>query len=273
MTALPPGDDLAADPALHDLVRSLRGTARTRVFSVTYGGRKLWVKTAGAPRLRSAVLLQKAVAALFALPILKPAVVRSGALGLAAEAAAIRRLAAAGFPVPAVLACTGQWLVLSDAGAALETELNHSSDADARWTMIAAAGALLTRLHEAGLWHGGAQIRNFSWLQDAPGLLDLEDHDLPGMALAEKQARDLLLFLYSLIRYDRDMAPPRLPGLAQQMIAQATPDARDHLRRLRRRMAWLLALARWLAPYAGRDVRQAAAADAALRAALDRSGG
>ena len=271
MTALPP-DDLAANPDLHDLIRSLRATALTRVFAVTYGGRKLWVKTAGAPRLRSAVLMQTAIAWLFGLPILMPAKTGSGALGLAAEAAAIRRLGAAGFPVPAVLACTGQWLVLSDAGAALEARLNESIETDARWTMIAAAGALLTRLHAAGLWHGGAQIRNFSWLDGAPGLLDLEDHDLPGMTLQEKQARDLLLFLYSLIRYDRNLVPPRLPGLAQQMIAQATPEARQHLRRLRRRMAWLLTLARWLAPYAGRDVRQVAAADAALRAALEQGG-
>lgn len=268
MSAAAPDPGLAVDPALHDLIRSLRATALTRVFSLTYHGRKLWVKTAGAPRLRSSVLMQRAIAAAFALPMLRPARSRPGAMGLAAEAGAVRRLAGAGFSVPAVIACTGQWLVLSDAGDALEARLNAEKDADARWQMIAAAGRLLARLHAAGLWHGGAQIRNFSWHDNAPGLLDLEDNDLPGMTLPEKQARDLLLFLYSLMRYDRNVTPPRLPGLASELLAQATPEVRDALRRLRRRMAWLLALARLIAPYAGRDVRQAVAADDALAIAL-----
>jgi len=268
MSDAPPDAGLAVDPALHDLIRSLRATALTRVFSVTYSGRKLWVKTAGAPRLRSSVLMQRTIAAVFALPILRPARSQPGAMGLAAEAGAVRRLAEAGFSVPAVIACTGQWLVLSDAGEALETLLNAEQDIDARWGMIATASRLLARLHAANLWHGGAQIRNFSWHANTPGLLDLEDNDLPGMTLHEKQARDLLLFLYSLMRYDKNAAPPHLPGLATELLAQATPEVRDALRKLRRRMAWLLGLARLIAPYAGRDVRQAVAADDALAIAL-----
>lgn len=257
-----------ADPDLTALIRSLRSTARNRVFAVTYNGRRLWVKTAGTPRLRSSVLMQRAIATLFALPILLPPRNPTGALGLAAEAAAIRMLAKAGFPVPTVIACSGQWLVLSDAGEALEPRLNAASDAVERWQMIAEAGALLNRLHAAGYWHGGAQIRNFSYADGRPGLLDFEDHDLPGMTPAEKQARDLLLFLYSLVRYDRDAVDPQLPRIATAMLSAASSDTRNAMRKLRRRMAWLLALARWLAPHAGRDVRQAAAADAAIGAAL-----
>lgn len=259
---------LAADPGLADLIRSLRATARDRVFSLTYGGRKYWVKTAGQPRLRSSVLLQRCLAIIAGLPLLRPPRMPGGALGLATEAAAIRDLETAGFPVPAVVACSGQWLVLGDAGEALEPRLNATADAGARWAMIGHAGALLARLHAAGHWHGGAQIRNFSWSEDAPGLLDFEDHDLQDMPLADRQARDLLLFLYSLTRYDRDPGAPRLTGLATTMLAAAGPDSRRILRRLRRRMAWLMALAKLVEPWGGRDVRQALAADTAIRAAL-----
>ena len=100
------------------------------------------------------------------------------------------------------------------------------------------------------------------------GLADDQLRIRPGMTLAEKQARDLLLFVYSLTRYDRDPINPRLPKLVANLLANAMPEVLASIRRLRRRMAWLLALARWLAPHAGRDVRQAAAADAALAAAL-----
>lgn len=270
MTDRPAPDSAGLDAELDGLIRSLHRTAPNRVFSAHYNGERLWVKTVAAPRLRSSVLMQKAIAAVFALPMLQPARNRGGARGLADEATALHALAAAGFPVPPVIACTPDWLVLGDAGEALESKLNSVRDRapDECWRLITAAGILLTRLHAAGQWHGGAQIRNFSWRGDAPGLLDFEDHDLPGMTLAEKQARDLLLFVYSLTRYDRDAAQPRLPAVAAHLIGAATPEVQACIRRLRRRMAWLLALARWLAPHAGRDVRQAAAADAALAAAL-----
>ncbi|MBS4046090.1 MAG: hypothetical protein KG075_07100 [Alphaproteobacteria bacterium] len=258
------------DAELEALIRSLHRTAPNRVFSAHYNGARLWVKTVAAPRLRSSVLMQTMIAIAFGLPMLQPARNRGGAQGLVDEAEALRKLAAAGFPVPPVIACTPDWLVLGDAGEALESKLNSLRDRapDDCWRLIATAGALLARLHGAGLWHGGAQIRNFSWRNDAPGLLDLEDHQLPGMTLHERQARDLLLFVYSLTRYDRNATNPRLPALAADLLRQATPEVRTCIRRLRRRMAWLLALARWLAPHAGRDVRQAAAADAALAAAL-----
>jgi tRNA A-37 threonylcarbamoyl transferase component Bud32 len=258
------------DAGLEALIRSLHRTAPDRVFSAHYNGERLWVKTIARPRLRSSVLLQKAVALVFGLPMLQPARNRGGACGLLDEAEALRELATAGFPVPPVITCTPDWLVLGDAGEALEGRLNSLRDRapDDCWQLITDAGILLSRLHAANLWHGGAQIRNFSWRGDQPGLLDFEDHDLPGMTLAEKQARDLLLFVYSLTRYDRDPLNPRLPVLVANLLATATPEVRDCIRRLRRRMAWLLALARWLAPHAGRDVRQAAAADAALAAAL-----
>lgn len=258
------------DAGLEALIRDLHRTAPDRVFSAHYNGERLWVKTVARPRLRSSVLMQKVIALIFGLPMLQPARNRGGARGLADEAEALRSLAAAGLPVPPVVACTSDWLVLGDAGEALESRLNSLRDRapDECWRLIAAAGSLLSRLHRAGLWHGGAQIRNFSWRDNAPGLLDFEDHDLPGMTLAEKQARDLLLFVYSLTRYDRDAAHPRLPGLVADLLHGATPEVLACIRKLRHRMAWLLALARWLAPHAGRDVRQAAAADAALAAAL-----
>lgn len=256
------------DPALASLIQGLRETARDRVFSATYNGRRIWVKTAGLPRLRSSVLMQRLIARLAGLPILLPPRNPSGGPGLRAEANALRDLRSAGFPVPEVVACTDQWLAMGDAGDAMEPRLHGCASDDERWKMIAATAALLGRLHAAGQWHGGAQIRNFSMSAAGPGLLDLEDHDLPGLSPAERQGRDLLLFLYSLTRFDRSPSAPRLSALAADMLAGASDDTRGALMRLRSRMGWLLALARLIAPWGGRDVRQAVLADTAIGAAL-----
>lgn len=256
------------DPELHALILEVSATARTRVFPLSHDSRKLWVKQAGAPRLRASILMQGMLAALFALPMLKPPRQPGGAAALAAEAAAIRSLAEAGMPVPEVVACTRDWLVLGDAGRALEADLHTLSDPVERWHRIDSAGALLTRLHQAGLWHGGAQIRNFSWQGNGPCLLDLEDHDLSGMSLAERQARDLLLFLYSLTRYDREADAPHLRGQATIMLRAASRETCAALTGFIGRVDWLLAGARLIAPWAGRDVRQAAVASIAIKGAL-----
>ncbi len=256
------------DPELHAVIMDLAAAARTRVFPLVYRGRKLWVKQAGAPRLRTSVLMQRMLAILFALPMLKPPRQPGGTAALAAEAAALRRLEEARIPVPEVIACTEQWLVLGDAGRALEAELHGMQDPVERWHRIDSAGSLLTALHQAGLWHGGAQIRNFSWQDTGPGLLDLEDHDLPDMSLAERQARDLLLFLYSLTRYDREGDVPRLRGQAAIMLRDASRETCAALATFLRRVDWLLAGARLIAPWAGRDVRQAAVASIAIKGAL-----
>ena len=97
------------DPELHAVILELAATARTRVFPLVYGGRKLWVKQAGTPRLRTSVLMQRMLAILFALPMLKPPRQPAGAAALMAEAAAIRRLDGAGIPVPEVIACSDRW--------------------------------------------------------------------------------------------------------------------------------------------------------------------
>lgn len=268
---MPPASSLppAPDPALTRLLAD--ATARTvdRVLPLAWNGRRVWVKRAAALRPRRAIALQAALALLLSLPMLKPPRQRGGAEGLAAEADALRHLAAAGWPVPQALALDARHLVLSDVGQSLEHRLNAERDPAARQAMIEAAADLLQRLHASGAWHGGAQIRNFSWTDGAPGLLDLEDHDLPGMTAAECQARDLMLFLYSLTRYDAADGGRLLPPLAKRLVRAAAPETQQALRQLHRRIGWLVRLARPFAAKLGRDVRQALAAEQALAAALD----
>ncbi|WP_430395833.1 hypothetical protein [Ferrovibrio sp.] len=252
------------DPGLAAAIADLAATARQRVFSLDYGGQRYWVKRPGLPRLRSSVFMQSCIALAFGLAMLKPP--RDG--NLKSEAIALRHLAANGWPVPALVIEEPRWLVLGDGGASVETLLNQETDPLRRRALIEACADLLLRLHRQGEWHGGAQIRNFSWRDDQPGLLDLEDHDLPGMNLAQRQARDLLLFLYSLTRYDKDASAPLLPALAKRLVHGAEPETRAEIARLHRRIGPIIRLAKPFAAKAGRDVRQGLAAEAAIAAAL-----
>jgi len=259
--------DLPIDDALLAKIADMRRHQKDRVFALVHEGRKLWIKTAATPRHRLSLALQRAGAILLGLAMLRPPRELAGSDGLAAEAGALRELLAANWPVPPVLGLSPYCLVLGDAGHSVERWLNVETDRSARRERIAACADLLRRLHEAGFWHGGAQIRNFYWAAQGPGLLDMEDHDLPGMTLPEKQARDLLLFLYSLIRYEAAADPILLP-IARNLIQAAAPEVRQALAKLHRRLGPLIRALKPLAPHGGRDLRQVIAAELLLREAL-----
>lgn len=260
--------DPQIDDGLPAKIADMRRHQKDRVFALVHEGRKLWIKTAAVPRHRLSLASQRLGAMLLGLPMLRPPRELSGSHGLAAEAAALGELAKAGWPVPPVLGLSPYWLVLGDAGHSVERWLNVETDRSARRERIAACADLLRRLHQAGFWHGGAQIRNFYWAAQGPGLLDMEDHELPGMTLPEKQARDLLLFLYSLIRYDNAADPILLP-IARGLIGAARPEARQALAKLHRRLGPLLRAIAPLSSHGGRDLRQVVAAEKLLGAALD----
>lgn len=266
LLALPlPELDLAA---LQTAIAERAATAATRVFALPFNGSNLWVKRAGDGRLPSSVRLQALLARLLRLDMLLPPRIEDGPTNLAAEAAALRKLTAAGWRVPDVVLLTDIWLVMRDAGDSVETLLNGLHDPARQRQLVETCGDYLVRLHQAGHWHGGAQIRNFCWSSEGPGFLDLEDHALPHMTLAERQARDIVLFLYSLHRYNRDPAHPLLAPVARRLVAAGSREVRRELARLHARIGWLIRLLRPIAPYGGRDLRQALSAEAALAEAL-----
>lgn len=254
-----------SDLPLRRVVAAAGGASPDRTFPVAHEGRRLWVKRAAPPPSVAVHALQSALAALLALPLLRPPRRREPARLLADEAAALRSFAAAGLPVPAVIAQWDGMLVLGDGGDKLEALLG-TADGPRRILMVTAAARLLLRVHRAGLWHGGPQIRNFTWAEEAPGLLDLEDQSgLAHLPLAVRQARDVLLFLYSVVRYgDAVMA-----AAASVLLPGSARDVRDGLSLARARFAGPIRLLRPLLPRLGRDGRQIVAAYDAIAHALD----
>lgn len=121
------------------------------------------------------------------------------------ESDMLRRLAGLGLRVPRVLHVDAGYFVMSDAGVTLEAYLAHNRDQAAEYTDRAARE--LRRLHDLGLAHGGAQIRNLTVRNDGIGFIDFESR-VPDASLAEFQLRDVFLFLLSLERngYDPDIA-------------------------------------------------------------------
>ena len=123
---------------------------------------------------------------------------RSPERRLAFEGQRLRSLFQAGESVPKVLVTDTKALVISDAGATLDQQM-RPMDAEKRFELIERWAFDQVRFHEAGHWHGAAQIRNISWDGERFCRFDFEEDLTAIMPLSMCQAIDIFLGVYSLV--------------------------------------------------------------------------
>ncbi|MFH1804981.1 MAG: hypothetical protein ABID63_08850 [Pseudomonadota bacterium] len=175
-----------------------------RVFPLRWQGQRVWVKQAVPNKVKGWHRLQRLIATLTGLPMLRPTVSPGGAAGLQSEGRVLRGLALAGVPVPDVVLQTDVWLVIGDNGAILQNVIEDAvRDGDEALVtgMIERAALALAGLHARAAAHGAPLLRNIT-LRDAGdiGFIDFEEDPNARMPLPDAQARDVLLFLFSIQR-------------------------------------------------------------------------
>jgi hypothetical protein len=238
-------------PDLAEQVEAALEASRGRITKLTSAGANVWVKR---PRRGPGYCLyglHLAAAALFGIRLFRPPKVSRGPSGLAAEAKRLALLQRKGWPVPRVLGITPRWLALSDNGPSLG-DVVVGLDVGERSRMLRAALQFLQTLHDAQGWHGAAQLRNLTCLQDGFGAIDFEDDVEPAMPLESRQARDIYLFLISAARYaDRDAA--LVPHLLDDALGRAPVRVVAELNMVGAKLVQAERVLGWVAPYLGRD--------------------
>lgn len=113
------------------------------------------------------------------------------------EAGMLRRLAGLGMNVPRILHHGDGYFVMESVGPSLEQVLRDRPAEKAYYVELAARE--LRRLHDLGLAHGGAQIKNLLVRDGSIYFIDFEER-IPAERVGAFQIRDLFLFLFSLER-------------------------------------------------------------------------
>ena len=239
--------------------RTLRG--------VDEGGRVFWVKRADAPKKRIWHRLQSVIALSLRTGILRPTAGPGGAAALHAEAQRLRAFAAAGLPVPDILAEEDTLLILSDIGPAVAELLRADPDPVRRYSLMEHAALALAALHTGGRAHGRPYLRDMTWADGKIGFLDLEEDPLSVMPLHQAQARDVWIFLCAAARHtDDDGLEALFRAYTRRHRDPAQAESLRGLIRLLHPLAGLVR--RWGWNRAGRDVRQAVCATQCLYRAL-----
>lgn len=155
------------------------------------------------------------------------------------EAQRLEALAAAGAHVPPVAHKTADYLLLEHRGTVVASLLEKWS-AETWRTELPRMAHELGAFHAAGLWHGGAQIKNVTLQDGIFTRIDFEENFGEFLPLPVVQANDLLLFLNSIsVAGPIDEAESRrlLPVLLAE-YTRANPDNTGIHDTLRRAMPW-----------------------------------
>ena len=184
-------------------------TAPNRTLRVQHKQDWVWIKKSVPAKRKIWHCLQCLLSSFF--PILQVTVSPGGVEGLEIEAKRAQVFRDAGFWAPRVYAVTDKWILLECMGTTIYDYLqNHPRLSSGRIEEIAYnCGRELGRVHEAGLYHGRAKIKDMVLGEDGRiGFIDFEENcDRTKMSIDRLQARELWLFLTSLARFSDRCAP------------------------------------------------------------------
>lgn len=224
--------------SLHRSVqKALQAQPKREVIPLDHAGGRYWIKRA---RSTGSNLLHHAAWKLTRLPLLVPVLRQSPSEALRHESSKLRRLRSTGLPVPEVLECGDDYFVLEDAGPSMHHALHEGilpKNEESYGQIFDALG----RLHRSGEYHGGSQLRNFTWENSTVHYIDFEENFAPSIPLDTLQFRDLFLLLFSLAK---DRHPIEYAPMIARYREQSGNDwAEDSLREFARSLTPLERLA------------------------------
>ena len=190
---------------LHALVEhTMAQGVGARVFALRWKNRRIWIKQAVPAKQKGWHHLQRFLANITGIALLRPTVSPGGKEGLETEANTLRKLSEQGILVPDLVGVAENWIAIGDNGGILQTRIEdyiRAGDHDAVTKLIDAAGKGLAKLHQAGVAHGAPLLRNLTIRDDDKiGFIDFEEDPNERMPIIDAQARDILLFVFSIQR-------------------------------------------------------------------------
>jgi len=184
----------------------------------------------------------------------RPARLRAGSIEH--EAARLRSLSTQGVRVPNVVLQTPGFLVLEYTGENISDVLAGLRGAE-RTAMLERVVDELADFHRAGHWHGGAQLRNITLHHDHICRIDFEEAAGAQISLGMMQAFDVVLTFHSAIDYFEGDVAWAADLLRRYFQRAPNIEVENIVRKMQRKLGWLLRLAPLLGPLARRkDLRR-----------------
>lgn len=187
---------------IHTLIANkIKENPKVEIFSIEVDGKKVWVKRA---RSTGSNLLHKFVYLITKEPIVIPVAEKTPQEAVTFESSKLQRLAALSLPVPKVIESSEAYFILEDRGPTVQYLIKRAliDDPTEIYMMIITELAALHNLNE---FHGGSQIKNFTYVNDTIYFIDFEESFDEDTDIKSLQFRDLFLFLFSLSKLNLEI--------------------------------------------------------------------
>ncbi len=167
---------------------------KKEIFSFDFEGKKYWLKKARATRPNK---IQKFFYKIFSFELLIPSLEKSPKDALTFETTKIEKFKKLGINVPNIVYKNEDFFVLEDTGKNLNSFLKKNIDESKFYYFVENLLIELSKIHNSKEFHGGAQIRNFTYKNEKVFAIDFEESFESNTTLETLQFRDFLLFLLS----------------------------------------------------------------------------
>ena len=155
---------------------------------------KAWVKIS---RKTGSNLFHRLIYTITANPIIVPVENKSSRETLLFETSKLIRLRELSVPVPEILYKTDTYFVLEDCGSTIR-DLIKKEKLKEPMEVLGEIIIQLSTLHQNKEYHGGSQIKNFTYREGKVCFIDFEESFQDQVSLDDLQFRDLFLFLLSI---------------------------------------------------------------------------
>lgn len=186
---------------IHSIInKEIQKNPKIEIFNIIFNSKKLWVKRA---RKTGSNLFHKLIYKLTKNPLLVPVQDKNPKDSIKYEADKLARLYELNISVPQLIDKKDNYFIIEDCGSTVAHLFYHDQIED-QMELCKKVIVQLATLHNMKEFHGGSQIKNFTYRDEKIYFIDFEESFDSSIDIGELQFRDLFLFLFSIQKMNID---------------------------------------------------------------------
>ena len=184
--------------SFEDIAKKEYEKSNNDILPFIFEEKQYWLKKARATKPDK---IQKFFYKLFPFELLIPPIVKSSKEALDFEVSKLEKFYSLGINVPIIAYKCEDFFVLEDSGNSVNAYLRNKDISEDRFYFFVDKLIFeLSKIHNFSQFHGGSQLRNFTFKDDKVFVLDFEESFETDVDIKTLQYRDFLLFLLSFIK-------------------------------------------------------------------------
>lgn len=172
--------------------------SKKEIFSFIFEEKKYWLKRARATKPDS---LQSFFYKFLSFELLIPPLKKDKTEVLKYETSKLEEFLEIGINVPKIVVKNNDYFVLEDSGESVNSILRNKQIIEEEfYSYVDLVLKELSKIHNSNHFHGGSQLRNFTYKENRVFVIDFEENFSQNTEIKSLQYRDFLLFLLSFLK-------------------------------------------------------------------------